>query len=835
MFGYCVIYYKDIQLIMAKLEELIVMGKLQCFSIFVRKNKVKNDGHASVETMHNHFQYDLHEVNSSEDSVLIQIKAQECGNATNVVNEESVQSRCFDVSSDLNTYSIDIKEVVEHEGSSKVRELQNRLGPESEYQARTPVDLKKNHFKGSRSDCELSFGHEIHKLDNEFIGEFFYGSKAEGEANYVPTEPFDNGCERRMENVTSSLDAKATSNDLFSFLGDFDDHNFELNSKIGEEILSKEISIGHLSDPGVHPFSDFHLAQTSHGFQCSFSVSKSELQVDGRSPDNLSITTSGLLPSNLQSFKDLHALAGSELGIHTSQTRSQSGLTFHSSDKITLNQESLSQILPLRRQKSWWKNFLANHQDLDKGISSKEDALLNKSEEVSEALHAKEGYGSDMMDICKIMHHPKEGNVHWESRSLEHDSIRSVVGKNDNYDIAHSYRSTDLDHPSRARNLLPFNQCAVFSLEQSRMSRVEEWVNSIDIEDRDDLQEYGMIEPEGASSKEEIQRGPVALDSENAQEMEIVNNAIRSLNAFSTAVNIAGVGLSLIPSLGMFTSLRTLNLSGNFIVRLTPGSLPRSLHALNLSGNRISTIEGLRELSCLRVLDLSYNRISRIGHGLADCTSLKELYIAGNKISDIEGLHRLLKLTVLDLSFNRITISKSLGQLASNYSSLMAINLLGNPAQTNAGDKQLRKTLISLLPHLAYFNKQPIKNVFAREVVAGSFARAALGNTGCQSQHGGRPIYKVNQRGSRAIATHRSGASILQQGSRGSNGECQNQGREVRYEKSMSRQEYKISRRPPIPSFAGNPKLNNEMFYALHSQSMHPSRSEGALQDSKYD
>ncbi|KAL4310491.1 hypothetical protein GQ457_01G027560 [Hibiscus cannabinus] len=89
------------------------------------------------------------------------------------------------------------------------------------------------------------------------------------------------------------------------------------------------------------------------------------------------------------------------------------------------------------------------------------------------------------------------------------------------------------------------------------------------------------------------------------------------------------------------------------IGHITPGSLRKSLHTLNLSRNKISTIKGLRELTQLRVVDLSYNRIARIGHGLSNCTLIKELYLVRNKISDLESLHRLLKLTVLDVTSTR--------------------------------------------------------------------------------------------------------------------------------------------------------------------------------------
>lgn len=95
----------------------------------------------------------------------------------------------------------------------------------------------------------------------------------------------------------------------------------------------------------------------------------------------------------------------------------------------------------------------------------------------------------------------------------------------------------------------------------------------------------------------------------------------------------------------------------------------------------------------------------------------------------VEGLHRLLKLTVLDMSFNKITTAKALGQLVANHNSLIAVNLLGNPIQSNISDDQLRKTLCSLLPKLALLNKQPINTQKARELRVDANAKAVLGSS----------------------------------------------------------------------------------------------------------
>ncbi|KAK1437919.1 hypothetical protein QVD17_03719 [Tagetes erecta] len=249
--------------------------------------------------------------------------------------------------------------------------------------------------------------------------------------------------------------------------------------------------------------------------------------------------------------------------------------------------------------------------------------------------------------------------------------------------------------------------------EDFKIKRIEKWV--MDLKRSSSLDETTIltdIDHHGQNGKSTI-LDPMAAsknDTKATLGMDAAKRYISSLNAAATTAQLANHGLVVIPFLSAFSSLKALNLSGNSIVRITSGALPRGLHILNLSKNSISTIEGLRELTRLRVLDLSYNRILRIGHGLASCSSLKELYLAGNKISEVEGLHRLLKLNVLDLRFNKLSTTKNLGQLAANYNSLQAISLEGNPAQKNIGDEQLKKFLLGLLPHLAYFNRQSIKS-----------------------------------------------------------------------------------------------------------------------------
>lgn len=293
----------------------------------------------------------------------------------------------------------------------------------------------------------------------------------------------------------------------------------------------------------------------------------------------------------------------------------------------------------------------------------------------------------------------------------------------------------------------------VSDVAKSSLGRVKEWIDSIQLSDMlFDGEEEDVFANGKGNLFSELHHDEAGVASSALHQTTdtvtvdhvFVNAAVRSLHPLSTVAHISGIGLREVPSLGMFSFLKTLNLSANLIVRVPAGCLPRSLHSLDLSRNSIAQIEGFRELTRLRVLNLSHNRISRIGHGLANCTLIKELHLAGNKIGDVEGLHRLLKLVVLDLSFNKLTTSKALGQLAANYGSLLALNLLGNPVMINLGEDQMRKLVTTLTPHVTYLNKQPIKAISVREAVLDSVARAALGTSQRNSKSSGtKAVRKV--------------------------------------------------------------------------------------------
>ncbi|KAJ4950449.1 hypothetical protein NE237_027281 [Protea cynaroides] len=457
------------------------------------------------------------------------------------------------------------------------------------------------------------------------------------------------------------------------------DYQSDKDVDLGVELIQS----GFVSDPGIGKAEIF----ASPGLQRSCSNLETR-NVMKRMAD-------GMHPQRYHSFKHFHnSRKGDEFdaGIQGSP---ESVMTTRSADRVMLKKQTSSQILPSRSRKLWWKLFLWSHRNLEKSRSMKTQAFSNQ----------KGGYWSDTLEPNQA----KELSKMESPGSFTEESINTSPNWNKKFN-------------NGASGLWPQNQWVASPTESSSITRIDDWVNSLETQSLLPFNDEGMATediafPPSPDACPTTRTSYMNQKSNVSEEVLHANNVIQSLKSSSTVAHISGMCLKVLPPISRFSSLRSLNLSGNLIVHITSGSLPKGLHSLNLSRNKIHAIDGLRDLTRLRVLDLSYNRISKIGQGLSDCTIIKELYLAGNKISDVEGLHRLLKLMVLDLSFNKIATAKGLGQLVANYHSLVALNLLGNPLQSNIGEDQLRKTVSGILPELAYLNKQPIKTQRAREVV----------------------------------------------------------------------------------------------------------------------
>ncbi|KAB2617066.1 hypothetical protein D8674_012935 [Pyrus ussuriensis x Pyrus communis] len=493
---------------------------------------------------------------------------------------------------------------------------------------------------------------------------------------------------------------------------------------------SRGVQSGHFSDPGV--------GKAEFWASPKLTRSCSNLETHKKVVKKM---TSKMPASKSLSLKERQEMADSVR--KDVDPGSPSSVSSHySADRVMLKKHSSSQVLPSRSRKLWWKLFLWSHRNLHRTRDAKPNTLSPIS------ANKQGGYSSDTLEPNLAMQFGKtESPLSYTGELL--DKGKNIVDENKSWDGFHIGASA----------LWPQNQWVAFSTEASSSSRVQDWVKDLRIQtsvEKNEDDNEGIVSPRTPKSPVT----PATARSKSAtyfsrgleEDTLHANTVIQSLNSCSTVAHISGMGMKAIPNISCFCSLRSVNLSNNFIAHITPGSLPKSLHTLNLSKNKLSAIEGLRDLTRLRVLDLSYNRISRIGRGLSSCNVLKELYLSGNKISDVEGLHRLLKLTVLDLSFNKITTTRALGQLVANYNSLQALNLLGNTIQTNIGDEQLRKTVCSLLPKLVYLNKQSIKPQRAREVLTDSVAKAALGNKGWNPRR--KASKKLSQRSASFKKTH---------------------------------------------------------------------------------
>ncbi|KAI3442789.1 uncharacterized protein J3R85_001059 [Psidium guajava] len=498
------------------------------------------------------------------------------------------------------------------------------------------------------------------------------------------------------------------------------------------------IQSGHVSDPGMRKAE----------FWGSPMLKRSCSGLETR--EVMRTLADQLPPSKSQSFKELQDLSrgvrediipGSPVSV----------MTRCSADKVMLKKHSSSQVLPSRSRRLWWKLFLWSHRNMQKPRNKKPKPIPALA-----AINQQGGYSSDTIEPSRAL---KFGKME-SPGSFTEESMNQAGYDNKN-------EKKGWDGLRGSSGLWPQNQWVAFPAESSSFQRVDEWVKDLCIDtsivdDDAENSDEAVIYPPSPETIRSPTRSTVHMhrhqDINLSEEMLHANSVIQTLNSSSSVAHVSGMGLKVIPTMSVFSSLKSVNLSGNCIVRIPPGSLPKGLHVLDLSRNKINAVEGLRELTRLRTLDLSYNRISRIGHGLSNCTVIKELYLAGNKISDVEGLHRLLKLTVLDLSFNKITTPKALGQLVANYSTLQALNLLGNPIHSNISDDQLRKAICSLLPKLVYLNKQPIKQQRALDILTDSVAKAALGSSSRGSYR--RAAKRSSQGGSLSSRVNKSSAGV---------------------------------------------------------------------------
>lgn len=319
-----------------------------------------------------------------------------------------------------------------------------------------------------------------------------------------------------------------------------EDRDNKYNKKSVDLILS-----GHVSDPGIG--------------KCDFwdspKLKRSCSNLERR--DILRKTAHHFPSSKLRSFEDLQ-----ELFANLESPRSV--MTQRSADKVMLKRRSSSQVLPSGSKKLWWKLFLWSHRNIHLPLLSKS----TQSHPANAVLNNQCGYSSDILE-------PKQG------KTLRHVRSPSPASSSGEY-FRNRGKDKIIENPRRSRfhkeKNLDFwtqNQWVAFSTEPSSFNRVDEWVKDLEHqqpppEDDFTVGNIGSIDlPSSPDADRSIARSTTQLtrhqDVDFSKDILYANSVVQSLNSASTAAHICGIGIKAIPAIAHFSSLRSVNLSNNFI------------------------------------------------------------------------------------------------------------------------------------------------------------------------------------------------------------------------------------------------------------------------------
>lgn len=257
------------------------------------------------------------------------------------------------------------------------------------------------------------------------------------------------------------------------------------------------------------------------------------------------------------------------------------------------------------KQKPWWKMFLISHRNIHRegnGLITR--SSLSRSERL--LISGAAGYSSDVdyysgspklefdASYCKSdVYHPesvRSGPCPMIGEGVEDDDENDVppMGTVTNGVIQAEepyFEALTLHPPSVHDDSGKDSKVSV--LDRPDLKRVEEWISSIDpftltADDEAEIAAYSDTEPSApaasffrarASRSDPIQSdGSVLLDRRNHMgdqfpdaDSEMASFIARSVNPLSTVAHFSGVGLRLVPPLGVHNNLKTLNLSANAI------------------------------------------------------------------------------------------------------------------------------------------------------------------------------------------------------------------------------------------------------------------------------
>lgn len=308
------------------------------------------------------------------------------------------------------------------------------------------------------------------------------------------------------------------------------------------------IQSGHVSDPGIG----------KSYFWASPKLKRSCSNLERR--DMLRKIADHFPSSKSQSFEDLQGLSANQMENLESP---RSVMTHCSADRVMLKRRSSSQVLPSGSKKLWWKLFLWSHRNIHQPWVSKSTQL----HPASAVLNSQCGYSSDILE-------PKQG------KTLKHVGSPSPASPSGEY-FSKSGKDKNIDNQKWSRfhkenfDFCTQNQWVAFSTESTSFNRVDEWVKDLENqqpppEDDFDNDNIGTIvltpSPDADRS---MARSTTQLarhqETKLSKDFLYANSMVQSLNPASTAAHISGIGIKAIPAITHFSSLRSVNLSNNFI------------------------------------------------------------------------------------------------------------------------------------------------------------------------------------------------------------------------------------------------------------------------------
>lgn len=304
---------------------------------------------------------------------------------------------------------------------------------------------------------------------------------------------------------------------------------------------------GHVSDPGIGKaefWASPELQRSCSNLEASDVIRKMA--------DQLPLSKS-------HSFEEMQELAY-RMRNDVTPVSPASIMTHCSADKVMLKKHSSSQVLPSRSKRLWWKLFLWSHRNLHTPSSTAKQKKLS----ASAVFNQQGGYASDTLE-------PNGATQFNKMESPESFTGQSFTkGYIDNETDKHSWGGFH----NGISGLWPQNQWLAFSTESSPFARVEEWVKHLDTEpslqvNEDENNDEGIIfqpSPETGRSPARCTTHLIRHSDVNlSEEILHANSIIQSLNSSSTVAHISGIGLKAIPSMSCYSSLRSVNLSNNFI------------------------------------------------------------------------------------------------------------------------------------------------------------------------------------------------------------------------------------------------------------------------------